>query len=93
MVVRAFRLAVLRPAHCAVVRASSWAEPRAARAAAETHHADVYQKPFYQRFRDLVSWCVDHRIKVILITLVVFAFNVLGDALRDVLDPRLRGSR
>jgi peptide/nickel transport system permease protein len=27
------------------------------------------------------------------ITLVVFAFNVLGDALRDVLDPRLRGSR
>jgi len=27
------------------------------------------------------------------ITLVVFAFNVLGDALRDVLDPRMRGSR
>ena len=25
------------------------------------------------------------------ITLVVFAFNMLGDALRDVLDPRLRG--
>ncbi|MGE3855982.1 MAG: ABC transporter permease [Dehalococcoidia bacterium] len=29
----------------------------------------------------------------IVITAVVFAFNVLGDALRDVLDPRLRGSR
>ncbi|MBI4233879.1 MAG: ABC transporter permease [Chloroflexi bacterium] len=27
------------------------------------------------------------------ITLTVFAFNVLGDGLRDVLDPRLRGSR
>ena len=27
----------------------------------------------------------------ITITLIVFAFNVLGDALRDVLDPRLRG--
>jgi peptide/nickel transport system permease protein len=27
------------------------------------------------------------------ISLVVFGFNVLGDALRDVLDPRLRGSR
>jgi peptide/nickel transport system permease protein len=26
------------------------------------------------------------------ITLIVFAFNVLGDALRDVLDPRLRGA-
>ncbi len=28
----------------------------------------------------------------VVITAVVFAFNVLGDALRDVLDPRLRGS-
>jgi peptide/nickel transport system permease protein len=27
------------------------------------------------------------------ISLAVFAFNMLGDALRDVLDPRLRGSR
>ncbi|HEY8491569.1 MAG TPA: ABC transporter permease [Dehalococcoidia bacterium] len=27
------------------------------------------------------------------IALVVFAFNMLGDALRDVLDPRLRGGR
>ena len=29
----------------------------------------------------------------LVITLVVFSFNVAGDALRDVLDPRLRGSR
>lgn len=28
----------------------------------------------------------------LVITIVVFAFNVLGDAIRDVLDPRLRGS-
>jgi peptide/nickel transport system permease protein len=27
------------------------------------------------------------------IALPVYAFNMLGDALRDVLDPRLRGSR
>jgi peptide/nickel transport system permease protein len=26
------------------------------------------------------------------ISLVVFGFNMLGDALRDVLDPRLRGA-
>ena len=26
------------------------------------------------------------------ISLAVFAFNMLGDALRDVLDPRLRGA-
>ena len=25
------------------------------------------------------------------ITLAVFGFNMLGDAIRDVLDPRLRG--
>jgi peptide/nickel transport system permease protein len=27
------------------------------------------------------------------LSLVVFGFNMLGDALRDILDPRLRGSR
>ena len=27
------------------------------------------------------------------ITVTVFAYNMLGDTLRDVLDPRLRGSR
>lgn len=27
------------------------------------------------------------------IMITVLAFNMLGDALRDVLDPRLRGSR
>lgn len=27
------------------------------------------------------------------ITLLVFSFNIFGDALRDVLDPRMRGSR
>jgi peptide/nickel transport system permease protein len=27
------------------------------------------------------------------IALSVYGFNMLGDALRDVLDPRLRGSR
>jgi peptide/nickel transport system permease protein len=26
------------------------------------------------------------------ISMAVFGFNMLGDALRDVLDPRLRGS-
>jgi len=27
------------------------------------------------------------------ITVVVYAINVFGDALRDLLDPRMRGSR
>jgi peptide/nickel transport system permease protein len=29
----------------------------------------------------------------ICLTLVVYAINVFGDALRDLLDPRMRGSR
>ncbi len=29
----------------------------------------------------------------IALSLVVFGFNVLGDALRDLLDPQMRGSR
>jgi peptide/nickel transport system permease protein len=29
----------------------------------------------------------------IAIALAVYGFNMFGDALRDVLDPRLRGSR
>ncbi|MBV8656517.1 MAG: efflux RND transporter permease subunit [Burkholderiales bacterium] len=38
------------------------------------HHdgEDVYQKPFYQRFRKLVAWCLDHRGWVIGITLMLF---------------------
>ena len=27
------------------------------------------------------------------ITIVVYAINILGDAMRDLLDPRMRGSR
>jgi peptide/nickel transport system permease protein len=43
------------------------------------------------------NWMV-HRPEIaffpgLAITLAVFGFNVFGDALRDVLDPRLRGSR
>ncbi|QNM97140.1 efflux RND transporter permease subunit [Chitinimonas koreensis] len=39
------------------------------------HHGDedaVYHKPFYQRFRRLVSWCLEYRKTVILITVVLF---------------------
>jgi peptide/nickel transport system permease protein len=40
---------------------------------------------------------VEHEYLVLVpglaIFIAVYAFNMLGDALRDVLDPRLRGSR
>ncbi|MGH8751191.1 MAG: efflux RND transporter permease subunit, partial [Burkholderiales bacterium] len=48
----------------------------------KTHeHKDehaVYQKPFYLRFRRLVTWCVTERWKVIAITAVIFVASVAG---------------
>ncbi|HEX7813089.1 MAG TPA: efflux RND transporter permease subunit [Burkholderiales bacterium] len=42
------------------------------------HGHDVYQKPFYRRFRGLVTWCVTWRKTVILITVAVFAVSMFG---------------
>lgn len=41
-----------------------------------THH-DPYSKPFYQRFRRLVAWCVEHRWVVIATTVLVFAGSLV----------------
>lgn len=43
-------------------------------------------RDFFQRAPGLAIW------PGLMITLTVFAFNVFGDALRDLLDPRLRGA-
>ncbi|MFZ5842095.1 MAG: efflux RND transporter permease subunit [Pseudomonadota bacterium] len=46
---------------------------------ADGHHGhDVYDSPFYQRFRRLVDWCVQHRRVVIAATAAVFVLSVLG---------------
>ena len=37
---------------------------------------DVYDKPFYKRFRTLVAWCVQYRKTVILITVLLFAVSL-----------------
>ena len=39
------------------------------------HHGeevDVYQRPFYRRFRSLVTWCLSHRRIVIGVTVIAF---------------------
>jgi multidrug efflux pump len=44
-------------------------------------HADegaVYRKPFYQRFRKVVAWCVGHRWVVVGATAAIFVVSVLG---------------
>ncbi|MEN2426367.1 efflux RND transporter permease subunit [Chromobacterium vaccinii] len=45
------------------------------------HHGeqhDVYQKPFYRRFRALVAWCLDYRKTVIAFTLGAFILSLLA---------------
>jgi multidrug efflux pump len=39
---------------------------------------DVYQSPFYQLFRRVVTWCVVHRYTVIGATLGVFVLSIAG---------------
>ncbi|MED5387574.1 MAG: efflux RND transporter permease subunit [Pseudomonadota bacterium] len=38
---------------------------------------DPYQKPFYQRFRRVVEWCVRYRKTVIGLTVGIFVFSIL----------------
>ena len=41
-------------------------------------HIDIYQRPFYQRFRNMVTWCVRYRKTVIIFTAGVFIASILG---------------
>ena len=52
--------------------------PRLIPAPVAPHHGDVYDSPFYRRFRALVVWCVNYRKTVILITVSVFALSIFG---------------
>ncbi len=47
-------------------------------APSRAHDHDVYSRPFYQRFRALVTWCVTWRKTVIGITIGVFVLSVFG---------------
>jgi multidrug efflux pump len=51
-------------------------DEKALRKYGEEHHGDVYDTPFYRRFRALVEWCLRHRWKTIAITLVTFALGL-----------------
>ncbi|AXK38455.1 efflux RND transporter permease subunit [Crenobacter cavernae] len=39
-------------------------------------HHDVYDKPFYRRFRATLEWCLDHRKTVIVATLAAFVLSI-----------------
>ncbi|MEN9985427.1 MAG: hypothetical protein RI925_929 [Pseudomonadota bacterium] len=40
-------------------------------------HGDVYDKPFYVRFRRLLEWCLDHRKTVIAATFAAFVLSLV----------------
>jgi multidrug efflux pump len=47
------------------------------KANADGHH-ELFDTPFYRRFRALVNWCVEWRKTTIALTLAVFALGVFG---------------
>jgi multidrug efflux pump len=49
-----------------------------AEGAMHSHDVDIYNKPFYQRFRALVRWCVDHRKTTIIATILLFVVSLAG---------------
>lgn len=52
--------------------------PDFSKAGAHVDENAVYQKPFYQRFRRVVTWCVEHRRIVIGATVAVFLVSVFA---------------
>lgn len=46
--------------------------------AAGDHSHDLFDTPFYQRFRAVVSWCVEWRKTTMAVTMAVFALGVFG---------------
>jgi multidrug efflux pump len=53
-------------------------DEKALRKYGEEHHGDVYDTPFYRRFRALLVWCLRHRWKTIVITVVAFALGLVA---------------
>jgi multidrug efflux pump len=51
-------------------------DPAKLRAIAEKHGGDIYDSPFYRRFRALVEWCLRHRWLVIFATLGLFVLSL-----------------
>jgi len=45
---------------------------------APSDHHDVYDTPFYRRLRGWIGWCVDHRGRVLGVTLALFVLGLAG---------------
>ncbi len=53
-------------------------DPKALIAKAQKHGEDIYDTPFYRRFRALVTWCLRNRWKVILATVIIFILSIVA---------------
>jgi multidrug efflux pump len=53
-------------------------DEKALRKYGEEHHGDIYDTPFYNRFRALVVWCLRHRWRTIAITVVAFVLGMIA---------------
>ncbi|WP_435627157.1 efflux RND transporter permease subunit [Candidatus Ferrigenium straubiae] len=51
-------------------------DPKKLVAKAQRHGADIYDTPFYRRFRALVTWCLRNRWKVIGATVLIFLLSI-----------------
>jgi multidrug efflux pump len=47
-------------------------------AKAQRHGEDIYDTPFYRRFRALLIWCLRHRLVVILATVLLFIASIVA---------------
>ncbi|MCF8152267.1 MAG: efflux RND transporter permease subunit, partial [Sulfuritalea sp.] len=52
-------------------------DPAKLRAIGEKHGGDIYDSPFYRRFRALVEWCLRHRWLVIFATAATFVLSLV----------------
>ena len=76
-------LLLKRPPHAAtlppeVASGEITAEQAGIRPGEEEH--ELFDTPFYQRFRRMVGWCIAHRWTTIAITVLVFALGLAGMA-------------
>ena len=51
-------------------------DPKKLIAKAQRHGEDIYDTPFYRRFRALVTWCLRNRWKVIIATVLIFVLSI-----------------
>ncbi len=51
-------------------------DPKKLVARAQRHGEDIYDTPFYRRFRTLLTWCLQHRWRVIGATVLIFILSM-----------------